>query len=62
MVSYLDDERKLEAHQWIYNNLQSDSDTTRYFRILNTGYGIPYSKLKITEDIVKKYCSNCNYK
>lgn len=62
MVSYLDDERKFEAHQWIYNNLQSDSDTTRYFRILNTGYGIPYSKLKITEEIVKKYCSNCNYK
>lgn len=62
MISYLDEKRKFKAHKWIYNNLQSQTDTSNYFRILNTDYGIPYSRLNITEDIVKEYCPECTYK
>jgi len=62
MISYLSTDKKYEAHSWIYNNLQSRSDTIKYFKILNTGYGIPYSELKITESVVKEYCKDCNYK
>jgi hypothetical protein len=62
MVSYLDKEKKLEAHQWMYGNMETKKDTVNYFRILNTGYGIPYSDLKIPEEKVKLYCEKCNYK
>lgn len=62
MVSYLEKDQKLTAHQWIYHNIKTKSDTTRYFKILNTGYGIPYTELKIPEDVVKTYCTKCNFK
>jgi len=62
MISYLDDVEKMKAHKWIYSNLQTLSDTVKYFEILNTSYGVSYSKLNISKDVVNKYCSNCDYK
>ena len=62
MISYLDDSQKNKAHQWIYNNLTTVQDTSKYFLILNTNYGIPYSKLNIPVNLVMKYCGKCKYK
>jgi hypothetical protein len=62
MLSYLDNEKKIEAHNWIYNNLQNSNDTIRYFKVLDSGYGVSYSKLKIPKCVVKKYCIECSYK
>jgi len=60
MISYLEEDQKFKAHQWIYNNLTSSQDTMEYFSILSTDYGISFYKLNIKENIVKKYCPGCN--
>jgi len=62
MISYLEEDQKFKAHQWIYNNLTSSQDTMEYFSILSTDYGISFYKLNIKENIVKKYCPGCKYK
>ncbi len=62
LISYLKEDQKIKAHQWIYNHLKTSQDTVEYFSILNTSYGVSFSKLNITEAIVKRYCPACKYK
>jgi hypothetical protein len=62
LLSYLDNETKVKSHLWIYHHLTTRKDTTEYFNILNSEYGIPYIKLNIPRETLLKYCKTCNYK
>ena len=62
MAHYLDQDCKKKLHEWMYSNLESKMDTVKYFKVLRTGYGLPYSELGIDEETVKKYCLKCKYK
>ncbi len=59
LISYLDDKPKMAAHRWVNQRLSSAAQKKEYYRVLNTGYGVPYSKLGISEEEVQQYCSHC---
>jgi hypothetical protein len=62
LISYLDEETKIKSHNWIYLNMSNKNDTIEYYNILNSDYGIPYSKLKIEKGTLLKYCPSIKYK
>ncbi|MFV0291227.1 MAG: hypothetical protein ACK5IJ_10110 [Mangrovibacterium sp.] len=55
MVSYLEYDKKLNVHKWMYSNLENRKDTINYFRILDSDYGMPYSKIGIAESTIESY-------
>ena len=62
MTHYLEKDCKMRLHEWMYDNLETRTDTVTYFKVLKTSYGIPYSKLGIKKRTLYRYCSRCEYK
>jgi len=62
MISYLDSLKQEQAHKWILKHLRTRYDTIKYFKVLASEYGFPYSKLGISEKEVKMYCPDCKYR
>jgi len=61
MVGYLDNQKKIEAHQWLLANLKSTKEKSTYFMVLGTSYGVSYSSLGLSKDEVAKHCPRCKY-